>query len=335
MIIFPIACESLGTRSFCHLVMTKSVNILVDPSVSLGPKRFGLKPHPLEIASSWVSRQTIMEISKIADVIIQTHYHGDHFTLDSPRKYEFSNSEIFRTIYNHEVTILAKDHENNINYNQQKRAKQIWKNKKLKLSKADNKRFEFGTTSIIFSPAVPHGVQESEVFVVEVMIKEDDESYIFTSDVCGPSSKEATDFIISNSPNKVVVDGVPFYISKSEKYIEDSFRNLAKVVDEIDEVYIDHHFLRSLEWEKKLQENLGKKLPTFSLMRNQKPFLLEAQRKQLHSEQPVKEEFYNSFYIDDYSITCFRELLHKKGIYHYWKELRQEIKEENKKLRED
>ena len=78
--------------------MTKSVNILVDPSVSLGPKRFGMKPHALEIAASWISRKTIMDVSKIADIIIQTHYHGDHFTLDSPRKYEFSNKEIFHKI---------------------------------------------------------------------------------------------------------------------------------------------------------------------------------------------------------------------------------------------
>jgi predicted metallo-beta-lactamase superfamily hydrolase len=334
MKIFPIACESLGTRSLCHLVMTESINILVDPSVSLGPKRFGLKPHPLEIAASWISRQTIMELRQITDVIIQTHYHGDHFTLNSPRKYEFSNSEIFRAIYNPDVTILAKDHEKNINYNQQKRAKQIWKNEKLDISKADNSSFDFGSTSITFSPAVPHGIQESEVFVIEVMIQEDDASYIFTSDVCGPSSKEATDFIISNSPNKVVVDGVPFYISSSEKYIEDSFQNLAKIVDEISEVYIDHHFLRSMEWENKLQETLGKKLPTFSMMRHQEPFLLEAQRKLLHKEQPVKEDFYHSFYIDNYSVTYFKELLHKRGIYNYWKNLKKAVNEENKRLRE-
>ncbi len=333
MKIFPIACESLGTRSLCHLVMTSSVNILIDPSVSLGPKRFGLKPHPLEIASSWVSRQTIMEVSRIADVIIQTHYHGDHFTLNSPRKYEFSNSRIFSSIYNQEVVILAKDHENNINYNQKKRANQIWKNKKLNISKADNNSFEIGSTNIIFSPAVSHGVQDSDVYVVEVMIEEKDERYIFTSDVCGPSSKEATDFITSNSPNRVVVDGIPFYISKSMDYTKDSFSNLSKIVDEIDEVYIDHHFLRSTEWEKKLQENLGKKLPTFSMLRDQKPFLLEARRRELHDEHPVDEEFYHSFFVDDYSITYFRELLHKKGIYRYWKELRKDISKENKKLR--
>ena len=334
MKIFPIACESLGTRSFCHFVMTESVNILVDPSVSLGPKRFGLKPHPIEIAASWISRQTIMEISQYADAIIQTHYHGDHFTLNSPRKYEFSNKEIFKALYNPEIIILAKDYEKNINYRQQQRAKQLWRNKKLHVSVADNNQYEYGNTQIKFSSAVPHGVQDANVFVVEVMIIEEDESYIFTSDVCGPSSKEATDFIINNSPNFVVVDGVPFYLSKSEQYIEEAFQNLSILVDEIEQVYIDHHFLRSLEWEKKLQEKLGKKLPTFSLLKGQSPFLLEANRKQLHRDNPVSEDFYNSFYTDDYSITYFRELLYKKGIYHYWKKLRKEVKEESKKLKE-
>ena len=155
MKIFPISCESLGTRSFAHLVITRSVKILVDPSVSLGPIRFGLRPLPIEIAASWISRKTILEFAKLVDVIIQSHYHGDHFTLGVERKYEFTNSDVFNSIYSPEVTILAKDPDKFLNYSQQKRAKWLWKNKKLKLSKADNSTYEIGSTKIVFSPPVP------------------------------------------------------------------------------------------------------------------------------------------------------------------------------------
>lgn len=45
MEILPLAAESLGTRGMCIFVKTEDQNILVDPSVSLGPLRYGLKPY--------------------------------------------------------------------------------------------------------------------------------------------------------------------------------------------------------------------------------------------------------------------------------------------------
>lgn len=334
MKIFPISCESLGTRSFAHLVTTRNVNILIDPSVSLGPTRFGLRPLPIEIAASWISRQIILEFANLADIIIQSHYHGDHFTLAEERKYEFTNRDVFNLIYSPEVTILAKDPDKYLNYSQQKRAKQLWKNKKLKLSRADNSEYEIESTRIVFSPPVPHGSEESKIYVLETMIEEDDFKYIYTSDVCGPSSKMATEFIVENSPNLVVLDGFPFYLSKTKEEFEKSFEYLGMVVDCADEVIIDHHFLRSLKWEEILKENLGKPLGSFSMMRNQEPILLEAQRKIRFNKSPVKEEFYTAFENDRISTTFYKELLSKKGYYHYWKKLKTDMKEEIRKKSE-
>ncbi len=45
----PIAFESLGVRSMAIFVETDDLKILIDPSVALGPKRYGLPLHPLEI----------------------------------------------------------------------------------------------------------------------------------------------------------------------------------------------------------------------------------------------------------------------------------------------
>ena len=109
MKIYPIAAESLGTRSFAHLVVTGSVNILIDPSVSLSPKRFSLKPLPIELAAAWVSRQLILEFAEMVDIIIQTHYHADHYTLGITRRYEFTNEEIFHILELEKIEILEND----------------------------------------------------------------------------------------------------------------------------------------------------------------------------------------------------------------------------------
>ena len=333
MKIFPISCESLGTRSFAHLVMTRSVNILIDPSVSLGPTRFGLRPLPIEIAASWISRKIILEFAELVDVIIQSHYHGDHFTLGVERKYEFTNRDVFNSIYSPEVTILAKDPDKYLNYNQQKRAKYLWKNKKLKLSKADNSTYEIGSTKIVFSPPVPHGSEGARGYVLETMIEEDDFRYIYTSDVCGPSSNIATEFIEENTPDLVALDGFPFYLSKTKDEFAKSFEYLGRVIDSAKEVYIDHHFLRSLKWEEILKENLGKELRTFSMMRNQEPILLEAQRKIFFDKSPIKEEFYTAFENDKISITFYKELLNRNGYYQYWKKLSSDVNIEIEKKR--
>ena len=44
----PLAFESLGARSSALSVETDDLKIVVDPAVSLAPKRFGLPPHTVE-----------------------------------------------------------------------------------------------------------------------------------------------------------------------------------------------------------------------------------------------------------------------------------------------
>jgi hypothetical protein len=45
-----IAAESLGVRGLCCLVMDPQRRIVIDPGISLGYLRYGLLPHPLQIA---------------------------------------------------------------------------------------------------------------------------------------------------------------------------------------------------------------------------------------------------------------------------------------------
>ena len=60
----PLAEESFGTRSICTHIETKDINILVDPGVSLAPKRQGYPPHPREYQAL---RECCERIEKIAE----------------------------------------------------------------------------------------------------------------------------------------------------------------------------------------------------------------------------------------------------------------------------
>ena len=43
-----LAFDSMGVRSMATFVKTKDFALTIDPGVALGPKRYGLEPHPLE-----------------------------------------------------------------------------------------------------------------------------------------------------------------------------------------------------------------------------------------------------------------------------------------------
>ncbi len=79
MKILPIAFDSMGTRSMCTFVKTRDVKILIDPGVALGPSRYGLPPHPIEIQQRKEHWQAIVGYAMQADVLIVTHYHYDYF----------------------------------------------------------------------------------------------------------------------------------------------------------------------------------------------------------------------------------------------------------------
>ncbi|NHJ02933.1 MAG: hypothetical protein EAX86_12425 [Candidatus Heimdallarchaeota archaeon] len=299
MEIFPLAAESLGSRGMCVVVKTQDQQILIDPSVSLGPLRYGLKPHLKEIAAAYLSRQLILEAVKRSTIIIQTHYHGDHYTLGIERPYEFTDHKIQEQVYNHpNIIILAKDHKKKINYNQKKRAHWLWE-KNVKIYSADANKFLYGKTQITFSPPLPHGATGSQSgWVISVFIEDLESSVLLTSDVHGPSNDAALEFILENNPKHLILDGPSTYHPKQmQEETEAAFRRLHQLPHE--HYYLDHHFLRDRNWPGILEEqNLTKKaFPLSSLVINT-PLCLESRRDELHAMEPMKgqyQDFYSLF----------------------------------------
>ena len=197
MDIIPIASESLGVRSMAMLVKTADCKILIDPSVALGPKRFGLPPHRLEqdrLAELW---KDVLASAKDADVMTISHYHYDHHDPEQPG--------IFRG-----KTLLVKHPTENINMSQKERASKFLKaidGLPSAVEHADGKIFEFGNTTLEFSRAVPHGTNTRLGYVVELAIREGEQTFLHTSDVQGPSLDEQLDFILQSQPGVVACDG--------------------------------------------------------------------------------------------------------------------------------
>ncbi|MEW6069049.1 MAG: MBL fold metallo-hydrolase [Candidatus Thermoplasmatota archaeon] len=276
MKIIPVAADSLGVRSMATLVETKDLKIFIDPGAALGPSRYGLPPAKEEWQALDEAYQEISRIAKNCDVLIISHYHYDHH---DPESDFYEGKKVF-----------AKDRLKNINLSQKERGKYFEDRVKenCKLVYCDSQEFEFGNVKIKFSEPFYHGVEKTRLgFVLMTTIEENNKfKFLHASDVQGPVSERAREYIIKEAPDLLYVDGPPILFlgwKFSYKNLEQAVENLLRIIKELDcEIILDHHLLRDLRYKELLSkvytrgnvkscaEYLGKELN-----------MLEARRKEL------------------------------------------------------
>jgi predicted metallo-beta-lactamase superfamily hydrolase len=277
MNIIPIASESLGVRSMATYVETKDCIILIDPSAALTQKRYRLPPLEEEQQALSYLKQKIKTMAAKSDIFVISHYHYDHFDKES---------KIYRG-----KKIFAKDIEKNINKSQQIRGKELKdKIKKLcDLCYCDDSTHRFGNTKITFSPPYFHGPENNRLgYVILTTIDDGEKKILHTSDVQGPVSEKTTEYIITQHPDFLIIDGPPtnmlgFRFSK--KNLQKASDNLIRIITTLKcEILLDHHLLRDLKYRDAFPDPyiVGKEsIKTFAEYLGKKNNTLEAQRKKL------------------------------------------------------
>jgi len=289
MRIIPLAADSMGNRSMATFVETKDCKVLIDPGVNVGEFRYGLKPHPLEYWLLEKHRERIKLFAQSADIIIITHYHFDHFIPDVP------------DIYRGKILFL-KNPNQKINISQRKRAFEFLRATKALSSEVnyvDDRTFFFGETTIKFSPPFVHGTDEKLGFVIQVVLQDSEESFLYSSDVQGPSRDEPVDFIISQNPRFLYLDG-PFTYLQGDidlmGLLKKTLHKMQTILKKtnVKRVIIDHHLLRDIQWKNRIEplftlaSSRGILIQTAAEYRGEENNLLEARRQELYKENPVQ-----------------------------------------------
>ncbi|MDP8011412.1 MAG: MBL fold metallo-hydrolase [Thermoplasmata archaeon] len=279
-----LCSDSMGVRSMA-LYIEADLNIIIDPSASLGPYRYGLRPTMLEFKKLEECKKKIHERAQYSDIIIITHYHYDHYDPEE-------------TFYNGKK-ILLKSGEENINRSQKLRF-EYFKNKLKEFHFADKKSFIFFNTEIKFSEPFHHGNEKSALgFVISVVI-ENNKKILFTSDVEGPIIKNVADYIIKENPEIVIIDGPPTYFlgyKFSQNDLERSIKNLKEISNEIELVILDHHLLRDLDYRNRLKEVYSRgNVITYAEFNKIEINMLEAHRKDLYKKG---EKEYSGIYFEE------------------------------------
>ncbi len=286
--IIPIGFESLGVRSMATYIQTDDSLIVIDPSASLAPYRYSLPPHEIEWKRLHNIIDRISDILKDADAFIVTHYHYDHH---DPAKLIDPNT------YKGKIA-LVKDPRNFINISQRIRASRfinkVLKDRVRTIEIIDDRNFKIGDVVLKFSKPVPHGPNDKLGYVVMVAVLHEDGRLVFTSDVEGPLNDYEVDFIVSNDPNIVIIDGPPTYLLPNnypEECLDIAINLNAKIlcsVGNLNYLILDHHLLRDLNYSKFYDEVLRvctkskARLMTAAEFVGDEPQLLEARRRELY-----------------------------------------------------
>ncbi len=291
MRITPLAAESMGSRSMATFVETRDCRVLIDPGANVEPFRYGLSPHPFEQFCLEKHRERIQLFARLADVIVITHYHFDHFIPDDP--------ELYR-----DKILLLKNPNQRINVNQRRRAFGFLKGVKGyagEVTYVDSRSMHFGKTLMTFSDPVPHGVAEKLGFVIQVALCEDEQTFLFSSDIQGPCRDDPVDFILQQNPEFLYLDGPVTYLQQrdcsSEEPLNETLERMRMIIEKpkATQVIIDHHLLRDFWWKEKMESlftfagRRGILIRTAAEFRGEKNNLLEARRNQLYESDPPEK----------------------------------------------
>jgi hypothetical protein len=256
---------------------TKDCKIFIDPSAALGPKRYGLPPSEQEIIALEETKQEIASIVERCEVLIITHYHYDHY---DPLETFYKGKKVF-----------AKDIEKNINTSQKERGEDFKKTVEniCDLEYCDDSKHKIGSTKIVFSPPFFHGPENVRLgYVIMTTIDDGEKKILFSSDVQGPVTESAKNYIIEQKPDLLIMDGPPTIFlgwKFSKQNLQDASKNLVEIIETLGcDVILDHHLLRDLKYQESFPEPymVGKeKVKTFAEFLGRENNTLEAHRKEL------------------------------------------------------
>ncbi len=283
----------MGSRGMATVVYTESLKIFIDPGVSYAPKRYGLPPHPVELERFNEHLDFIHREISDSDIIVISHYHRDHYL------YRRGEEEYYRR-----KILYVKNPVENINVSQRIRA-HILLNKMKVCEIASRVMYADNSSDVIdkglrikFSSPVPHGADNTPLgYVVMTLIDIDGYRILHASDVQGPISLKALDFILENKPHLLIISGPPTYFEgyKIQSIeIEKSIDNLRQIItdlEELDTIVLDHHLLRDLEYRKRLGQvydearNYNVRIVTAAEFMGRPIEQLEALRKELWQKE--------------------------------------------------
>lgn len=286
-----LAAESLGVRALCCEVIKGDQKVLIDPGISLGYTRHGLKPHPIQVAVDELIRENILRELKYATDIVFSHFHGDHIPFREANIYQLNLDDLEKISKN--VRVWSKSIDNESHKFQQRAWDLKFKFENFKI--AEGKKLD----DISFLKPVDHGEKDSPLGkVMMTLIKLNERTFLHASDIQF-LYRPTIEKIISLAPDIVIASGPPLYLSHiDQKTKKEAENNILYLSRKVDTLIVDHHLMRSesgLNILRMLNAKSRNNIVTAADYMQIKPCLLEAKRQMLYKKFPVEEDWHDKY----------------------------------------
>lgn len=283
-----LASESFGVRGLCCVVERPGRKVLIDPGIALGYRRYGLKPHPLQIAVGRVLRRRILREAADATDIVFSHYHGDHVPLAGANPFQLFLAQALPVFRGKRIWGLDPAGLSGVS---QQRARDLAEY--LPLRFVPDEGFHDGDLS--FSPPVWHGKPEGPGGKVIMILAGD---FLHASDIQLVDG-EAVARVLEMAPRTVLASGPPLYLPVTDGETRLRARaNIETLTRTVKCMVLDHHLLRSMEglqWLREMDAVSPNRVCCAARFMGRSPRMLEARRKELYRRFPVPEGWHDDY----------------------------------------
>ncbi len=287
-----LSAESMGVRGLCCRVEAEGRVIIIDPGLALGERRFGLPPHPVQVAAGRAARRDIIAALEGATDVVFSHFHGDHVPLADANPYQLAFTQLpsrFKSLHAWSLspegqTPTCRDRAHD-----------------LMALLGPQFRLAEGVMAgpLSFSPAMPHGIDGlpfGSVMLTRVDLG--GPVFVHASDI--QLLDDATvEFILDWEPNLVLAAGPPLYHrGLGARQRARAWNNARYLAAEVGTLILDHHLMRSLEgeaWLEKLSLEMGRRVYCAADFMGRPRRLLEAQRRELYAAMPVRADWHADY----------------------------------------
>lgn len=286
-----LGTESLGVPGLCCLVEAADRRILFDPGVSLGYRRHGLLPHPVQVAAGERVREEIVRSIRDATDVVISHFHGDHMPLVKANPYQLPADSVAEPLQS--VRLWTKG----VNEESERIRERVGALTRLLQRELPNAEGQ-QSGPLAFSEPVPHGQQNGEQGnVMMTRVQHGAQVFVHASDL-QLLNEEGVRHILRWEPTVVLVSGPPLYLDLSAEQRDLVWRLAARLSQHVQTLVIDHHLLRCLEglsWIRELSARTQSRVTCAAHFVGRRRRLLEAERARLYDEQPVPAHWHDQY----------------------------------------
>jgi predicted metallo-beta-lactamase superfamily hydrolase len=297
-----LGAESLGVRGLCCRVETGKRVIVIDPGIALGERRFGLPPHPLQVALGRAARRRIIAALEDATDVVFSHFHGDHVPLADANPYQLAITHLPSRFASLRAWSLSPDGQTQTS---QDRARDLIELLGPQFRVAEG----IADGALSFSPAMPHGT--GGLPFGSVMLTRVDLGgcvFVHASDI-QLLDAATVDFILDWEPDCVLAAGPPLYHHALDARLRArAWMNARCLAAEVDTLILDHHLMRSPEgevWLAALSQETGRRVYCSADFMGRPRRLLEAQRRELYASLPVRAGWHEGYARGSSSVEDF------------------------------